>query len=82
MYAIINDPTTFSAALKLARGSYQRNILRGVESLSGSTLRGKAKRFGGRYQASAQNLIARCRRAGLAVSETRGPHGRRMIVIG
>lgn len=82
MYAICNDSTAFENALKLARGSYQRNILRGVESLSGSTLRGKAKRFGDRYQISAQNLIRRCRAAGIAIAEARGPRGRRMLVIG
>lgn len=46
-------------ALKLARGSYQKALINGHETLGGSTLRGKAKTYSGRYNQSARNLISR-----------------------
>lgn len=82
MYAIHNSTGAVDAALRLCRGDYQRNLIRGIESLSGSTLRGKAARYHGRYMASARNLIERCRAAGIAIRETRGAHGKRTLVIG
>lgn len=78
----ILDPNAHAVALSCARGCYQRNLLRGRESLSGSTLRGKARRFGGRYAASRESLLSRVRAAGVAVSETRGQHGARILVLG
>lgn len=47
------------AALKLARGSYQRALIYGTESWSGSTLRGKAREYGARYAKSRRALIER-----------------------
>lgn len=81
-YAVIHDQTVLEAALGLCRGSYQRNILLGREALSGATLKGKAKQYGGRYKASAASIIAKCQRAGLPVREESGPHGKRLVVIG
>ncbi len=68
-------------ALAQCRGSYQRNLVHGVESVSGSTLRGKAKHWGLRYQESRCNLLRRLRKAGLAVTERIGEHGRRVLVL-
>jgi hypothetical protein len=82
VYTIVNNPATLTAALKLARGCYQRDILLGAEAISGATLRGAAKRYGGRYKISAQNLLSRCEASGLAISEIRGAHNKRIIVIG
>jgi len=42
-----------------ARGSYQRDLLDGLESWSGSSLKGKAGQYGARYHASRQALLAR-----------------------
>lgn len=81
-YAIINDQTTLDAALKLSRGCYQSAILLGREALSGATLRGKAKRYGDRYKASAKNIIRRCQANGLKVREEIGSHNKRIVVIG
>lgn len=68
-------------ALMLARGDYQENLIDGVESLSGSTLKGAAKQYAGRYKASAASLIERLRAAGLHAQEARGAHGKRILVI-
>ena len=52
---IANTETVYAAA----RGCYQRELLRGTEGWSGSTLRGKAARYGGRYAASRRGLLNR-----------------------
>lgn len=78
----IATPAALAAALPLARGCYQRAILRGSESLSGSTLRGRAASYSGRYRASAQALIGRVAAAGIPVREERQGHGRRVLVLG
>lgn len=74
-------PDVLAAALPLARGCYQRNLLRGRESLSGSTLRGKAQRFGGRYAGSRRSLLGRLRGAGFRVSVRTAEHGARLLVV-
>jgi len=81
-YSEIVDERAYKAALALCRGSYQQNLLRRSEALSGSTLKGKAKRYGARYKASAASLIARCRAHGIRIGERRGEHGKRILVIG
>lgn len=42
-----------------ARGCYQRNLIDGVETWSGSTLRGSAQSWGDRYARSRLNLARR-----------------------
>lgn len=74
-------PQAREIALRYARGGYQRGIIYGSESLSGSTLRGKAKEYSGRYRRSVINLLDRLIRAGLQVSEERGDHNKRILVI-
>jgi hypothetical protein len=75
------DVDVLGIALGCARGCYQRAVILGEESLSGSTLRGKAAQYGAHYARSRRNLIARLRKAGLQVDETRGARGRRILVI-
>ena len=71
------------AALACARGSYQRALLQGRESLSGSTLRGKASRYGNKYAESRDNLLRRMTDAGVEWCEHRTLRsGRRVLVIG
>lgn len=81
-YTEVTNPTAFTAALALARGCYQRNLLRGIESLSGATLRGKAALYGAHYAASRQNLLDRMTAAGVPWYERRGDYGRRVLVVG
>jgi len=81
-YSEIKSQAAYEAAIKLAAGCYQRNLLSGIESISGSTLRGKAGQYRSRYMASAANLLARCRANGIKISEKRGAHGARILVIG
>lgn len=78
-YSEIRDPRIYDEAMKLARGVYQRALLAGRHSLSGSTLRGN---YSPRYRQSAANLLERCRNAGLAVREEIRQHGKRVLVIG
>jgi hypothetical protein len=81
MWSHIKNQTTLDSALKLARGSYQRAILRGEQCLSGADLRGNAKSYIGKYRKSSQNLIARCQAAGLNVFESVGRNNRRELII-
>lgn len=78
----IRDPDTLARALDYARGDYQRNLLRGYESLSGSTLKGKARKWSGAYKRSRDKLLARLREAGIKVAERRAERGRRVLVLG
>jgi hypothetical protein len=80
-WTLVRDQAAHQAALKLARGTYQRNLLLGVESWSGSTLKGAARGWGARYNASRTALAARLREAGIPVAlETIGR--RKVAVIG
>lgn len=69
-------------AYSLARGYYQRDLLEGRHNLAGSSLRGTAKRYSGRYAVSRDNLLARLDAKGISWSEYRGKHGRRILVLG
>ena len=75
------DSAVLPLAESVCRGTYQLALVRGVESLSGSTLRGKASRFADCYKQSAKSLVRRLRTAGLAVSERKVEHGARILVI-
>lgn len=81
-WAETTDAEAHARALTLARGCYQRALLDGREALSGSTLAGNAARYGYWYAQSRHNLLGRLRAAGIAVSERRAPHGKRVLVIG
>jgi hypothetical protein len=66
---------TQEKALELCKGSYQRNLVLGRETLGGSTLRGKAKSYMGRYDQSARNLISRLRKNEIEFEIKYGPRG-------
>ena len=51
-WVIVTSQKDYAKACALAKGSYQQGLLDGRENLSGSTLRGKAKQYGGRYAQS------------------------------
>lgn len=70
------------SALKLTRGSYQAGLIRGWENLSGSTLKGAARKYGARYMRSRIALLSRLKSAGIPVSEEVAEHGARILVIG
>lgn len=53
------DPVCLDAVLKLARGPYQRALVNGIDSWSGSTLSGKAKDWCLSYRTSRESLRAR-----------------------
>jgi hypothetical protein len=74
-------PAAVRIALQCCRGVYQRNIVLGSESLSGSTLKGKAAKYGAHYRQSRDNLLSRLHSADLDVSERRGVRGRRILVL-
>lgn len=82
MTTLVKNDRAFDAALGLAMGSYQRNLLLGFENLSGSSLRGKARRYGGKYALSRHNLLSRMKMARIPFSEIRGKHNARILVIG
>ncbi len=79
----IEQKFALSVAWELAKGSYQKNIVRGVDSLSGSTLTGKARQYGGTYAASRSSLLQRLAAdERLTVGEERGERGARILAIG
>lgn len=56
------------ALFALARGSYQRALLRGETAWSGATLRGGARVWGARYARSRASLIERLEANGYEVT--------------
>jgi len=81
-YSKILCEEAFERALALCKGRYQEDVIRGIESLSGATLRGRAKQYGAHYKRSRENLLKRLTAAGIPWREERGPHGKRILVIG
>jgi hypothetical protein len=77
----VESEETLRQCLAFARGSYQENLLRGTENLSGSSLQGKAKNYGGIYQASARSLFSRLQAAGFICGERKAAHGARILTI-
>jgi hypothetical protein len=81
-YTIHNDDESVSRALSLCKGDYQRDLILGIESLSGATLQGKAKQFSGKYKKSRDAILNRMTNAGIPWREITGPRNRRILVIG
>lgn len=75
------SPIVRSAALALCKGDYQRALVNGSESLSGSTLKGRASQYGSKYHRSAGSLIQRMRRAGLRVTVRVAAKNAKILVI-
>jgi len=66
----------------LARGSFQSGLIRGNDSLSLATLKGKAKKYSAKYARSRDSLIERLKSCPmLVVREEIGDHNRRELVI-
>jgi hypothetical protein len=81
-WTLVLDESAHEAALDLAKGSYQWDLLQGYENLSGSTLKGKARKYSARYHESRRSLFERMDAAGIPHCEAKGPRGRRVLVIG
>jgi len=83
MSTIYASDDAHDRALACARGCYQRALLDGLARWSGADLQGRAKKYGGRYAASRDSLLARLRGAGLRVrfDVTAGPNGGRMKAL-
>ena len=52
-----------------------------VSQRFGSQRQGKARRFSGKYSWSLMHLLARLEKAGFIVTEIKGDHGERILVI-
>lgn len=72
---------TRDAARSVARGGYQRRILEGTEAMSGATLKGAARRWGGTYARSRRVLLMRLQGAGFSTTLLGGEKARRILVI-
>ncbi|RJQ53385.1 MAG: hypothetical protein C4521_07580 [Actinobacteria bacterium] len=70
---------TETQALRLARGPWQREILRDMlhDSAAHPTraLRGRARSYRAQYERSFRNLVARLAGAGITVLRAPGPRG-------
>lgn len=69
------------AALQLARGRYQRALIDGSETWSGSSLTGKARSYGARYAESRRALLERLMDNDLAFL-VKSAHGRLELHFG
>ena len=81
-WTIEHDQNAMDLAMEQTKGSYQENLVLGFENLSGSTLKGTARSYGGKYAQSRAALLKRLDAAGIPHGEFRGPNGRRELVIG
>ena len=82
MWSKIKDWDAYYAAMTLCRGCYQRALIDGNEALSGSTLKGAAGNFRGRYRTSRLNLLARLTNAGIKWDVEIQDHNRKVLVLG
>jgi len=78
---IVSTKEAFDKSLSLCKGEYQKNLIRGIENLSGSSLSGKAKSYSGRYKRSRENLLKRLQDNGLFLRELTGKHNKRILYI-
>lgn len=81
-FSIAYSPHALLAAHVLAESAYQSDLLNGRQSLSGSTLKGKAFQYAASYAKSRARLLERMTAAGIEHSEVIGPRGKRILVIG
>jgi len=80
-WTIARNRKVLDIALTQAKGPYQRGLLEGRESLSGSTLQGKARKYKVRYQASRARLLKRVEDVGVSVSEKHDEQGLRILLL-
>lgn len=78
-YYLDNDALLMARAC--ARGEYQERLVEGTARWSGADLKGKAGKYGGRYAASRDALVAALRAAGLTLIWLRASHGRHVLVV-
>lgn len=78
-WTIYENGASYKDVAKYSKGSYQTAVLQGYEATSGSTLRGKAKRYALRYRESRMSLGARLHAAGYLVE--RRKVGRRIVLV-
>jgi len=67
--------------LALAKGSYQRDLILGHETWSGSSLVGRARDYGAHYARSRKNLLKRIEDANLGFL-TLGERGKITLMLG
>ena len=84
----VDNYQTFKKAMSQCRGIYQRNIILGHEAISGSTLKGTARGYGYFYKQYRYallrfrtNLFKRLTIVGIQVSEVKGTHNKRVLVL-
>jgi hypothetical protein len=68
-------------AYRYCRGCYQRNVVAGIDNVSGSTLKGRARDYGDLYARSRSNLFARLRKAGFEVRVETRDHNALVLVL-
>jgi|APSaa5957512622_1039677.scaffolds.fasta_scaffold01315_10 hypothetical protein len=74
-----NTDADFELAMKVAKGAYQDHLLTGHEALSGSTLKGTAKRWSSKYAASRDKLLKSLTAAGVPWMKVR--HKNRVLLV-
>ena len=62
-------------ALKLCKGTYQRSLVEGHDTLGQSSLHGKAKQYSGKYHQSALSLLSILRENNVKFDIILGPRG-------
>jgi hypothetical protein len=75
------EPQVMEEALTYAKGDYQRQIIEGKQAISGSTLKGEAKKWSMKYVKSANALLQRLSDNGFRVYEKTGNNNSRILVI-
>jgi hypothetical protein len=71
-WTICEDPEIFRRAFELTKGEYQRNVIRGYQNLSGSTLSSKRRAYSASYAKSRASLLKRLEANGIRVTEQTG----------
>ena len=82
VWSLVLNRYSYSSALDCTKGCYQEDLINGWHSLSGSTLKGEAKRWKSRYAESRDALLNRLFHANVAHCEAIGPNNRRVLVLG
>jgi hypothetical protein len=75
------EPQVMEEALTYAKGDYQRQIIEGKQAISGSTLKGDAKKWSMKYRKSAEAVLSRLCQNGFKVYEKIGNNNSRILVI-
>lgn len=75
------DRTVRDEVMKLARGAYQRELLRGHHAWSGSTLTGEQKKWATKYADSRRTLMDRLLESGFVMDWLDTPAGRMVPLV-